>query len=157
MPSKNLHEQPAPTLKVSCPNGQHLYSSSIAQLNIPNVPANANEARVFTDLKSGNLLSIGQLCDNGCKAIFQQTKVTINNKNNQTVLEGPRDPVTKLWTVNIPTAPTTPSDAKQPTHPQQAHGIIQKKTTQSDLAIFHHATLGTPTQSTLLKAHVAQS
>ena len=99
MPSENLLEQPAPTLKVSCPNGQHLYSTSI-----PTRPCQCKQARVFTDLKSGDLLSIGQLYDNGCEAIFQQTKVTIKNKHNQTVLEGPRDPVTKLWTVNIPTA-----------------------------------------------------
>ena len=152
MPSENLPEKSVLTLKVGCPNGQNIYSTSIAQLNIPNVPANANKARVFKDLNSGNLLSIGQLCDNGCEAIFQPTKVTIKNKNNQTVLEGPRDPVTKLWTINIPTATQAPCYTKQPTHQHQANGIIRKKTTQSDLTIFYHATLGASKYSALLKA-----
>lgn len=122
-----LQEQPAPTLQVGCPNGQTMQSTMTTQLKIPNVPAT-----------SGNLLSIGQLCDNNCTAHFSKTKVIIKNTNNKVVLQGPRNERTKLWKIDVPiTTPKAIHDNK-PIAPSilQANGIIWKKTTKSELAIY---------------------
>ena len=141
----------ASPLSVGCPNGQAMISTKSTQLAIPNVPTIANSARVFDDLKTGNLLSIGQLCDSDCKATFTKTKVTISNKEDEVVLKGPRDPRTGLWTVDIPLTNKTSTDQRS-SHEQVANGLLRAKTTKSDLAMYHSASLGNPTPSTLLPA-----
>ena len=109
----------------------------------PNVPATANKARVFDNLTSGYLLSIGQLCDNECTALFEKDKVTIKNKQQETIMTGPRQKTTGLWTVTIPTKQTKEN---------MSNGMLHNKKTKQDLAKYHHASLWYPTKSTLLKA-----
>ena len=99
MKTANMKTEPAPPLSVGCPNGQAIISTTSTQLAIPKIPPTANNARVFDGLKTGNLLSIGQLCDSNCQATFTKDKVTISNQDKQVVLEGPRDRRTGLWTV----------------------------------------------------------
>ena len=154
MRSSNLLEQPATMLQVGCPNRQQMQSTTIMQLKIPNVPANANSARVFPALTLGNLLSIGQLCGNDYTAHFSKTKVTIKNNNNKVVLEGPHDKWIKLCKIDAPIATPTTIPKNPPTAPPlpQANGIIWKKTTMSELAIYHNTSLGALPPSLVLKA-----
>ena len=77
MKTDNMNTTPAPQLTVGCPNGHAIKSHIQTQLAIPNLPTEANKARVFDDLKTGNLLSIGQLCDSDCKATFTKSAVEI--------------------------------------------------------------------------------
>jgi acyl-CoA thioesterase len=144
MNNSKLKTKRATTIKVQCPNGETITSDKTTTLAIPNVPERANEARVFNSLKSGNLLSIGQLCDNDCTATFQKEKVIIRNKKQEEILQGPRDDKTGLWTVEIPT--------KNEEKENKANGMIRDQKTKQDLAKFHHASLGYPTKSTLIKA-----
>ena len=44
---------------------------------------------------------LGKLCDEGCGAWFEHKKVTIYDKNGKELIQGPRDPTTKLWKLNI--------------------------------------------------------
>jgi hypothetical protein len=80
MLDKDIKTKHAPTLEVECPNGQVIMSNKTTTLAIPNVPETANKARVFETLTSGNLLSIGQMCDSECTALFEKDKVTIKTK-----------------------------------------------------------------------------
>ena len=59
---------------------------------------------VFPDMAS-SLLSIGQLCDDGCIALFDKHQVAII-KDNAVILTGHRNPRTKLWMVDLNASPT---------------------------------------------------
>lgn len=141
----------APQLSAGYTNGQAIISNSQTQLAIPNVPKAANNARVFNQLKSGNLLSFGHLCDNDCQPTFTKKEVKITNECDQVVLTGPRDTRTGLWMVDVPLSSDKIHDQNLPPSPV-ANSIISRKNTKSDLAIYHVASLGNPVPSTLLPA-----
>ena len=153
MKTSAMKTSPARPISVGCPNGHILQSTEQTQLAIPGVPTSGNNARVFNELKTGNLLSIGQLCDSDCKATFSKEKMTITNSQNIEVLNGPRDKRTGLWTVELPLATTTdtPTEAIKESI-LNANGVIRAKTTRSDLAKYHYESLGSPAPSTLLPA-----
>ena len=88
-------------IAVILPNGQCMRSSNVTNLNIPNSSKTGNHAHLFHDLTSGNLLSVGQLCDDGYDVTFTKNKVTFS-KNNQTMLKGIRRMHDGMRTVNIP-------------------------------------------------------
>jgi hypothetical protein len=46
-------------------------------LPITGIPEAATVAPIFPNLKSGSLLSVGQLCDYGCEAMFTKHMVCI--------------------------------------------------------------------------------
>ena len=59
----------------------------------------AQPAHVFNDLTTGSLISMVQLCDDNCIAIF--TKFDVKTlKQNQVIVTGLRDRTNSLW--NIP-------------------------------------------------------
>ena len=98
----------------------------------------AQSAFVLDDLRTGTLISLAQLCDDDCTAIFSKNNVKIV-KMNTVIINGTRTP-NGLWTI-----PITP-----PLH--QANGILRLDKTKQELALYYHATLGSPVSSTLLRA-----
>jgi hypothetical protein len=92
---------------------------------------------VLNDLKTGTLISLAQLCDDDCIAIFTKYDVQIV-KDDQVIIKGQRMP-NGLWSVPI---------TKQPQH--QANAILRKDKTKQDLAAYLHATFGSPSPSTLV-------
>ena len=86
-----------------------------------------------------SLISIGQLCDAGCTAIFNKRNATVYFRNTP-ILTGTRTPP-GLWTIN-----GTPS--------QQPVAALAHRTTKrlSDLMTFLHAACFSPVTQTLLKA-----
>ena len=87
-------------LPIRMPNGEIIQSSHTALLPQTNIPIEARKAHIFPGLKNKSLLSIGTLCDNGCKATFDDTEVIIENKeNNEIVMRGTRDPMTNCTTL----------------------------------------------------------
>ena len=65
-----------------------------------------------------SLISIGQLCDDDCIAIFSKNDLNIF-KNNKLVLQGKRNKTGGLW--NVPLAPTIKS------HEYSINFIVHKK------------------------------
>jgi hypothetical protein len=63
--------------------------------------AAASKAHVFPGMAHHSLLSVGQLCDEGCIVTFQRDTVTICNSNNSKLLSGPRDDTIGLWRINL--------------------------------------------------------
>lgn len=101
--------------------------------------ATAQSAFALNDLKTGSLVSLSQLCDDDCVAIFNKYDVKIH-KNNKIIITGTRMN-NGLWSVPIETAST-----------HQANGILRLDQPKADLASYHHAALGSPVSSTLLRA-----
>ena len=99
----------------------------------------ANESHHFPNLHT-SLVSVGQLCDNGCEAIFTKDKAIIT-KANDIILEAPRNPNTGLWHYQ-------PSN--HPMHHQC--NFIQDQHTNLSLVEYYHATAGYPVPATWLKA-----
>ena len=59
-------------VKVLLLNHATVQASHTGQINIPSLPPEARTTHIFTELASGSLLSIGQLCDHGCSAYFDK-------------------------------------------------------------------------------------
>jgi hypothetical protein len=105
-----------------------------AELPIQELPHAARQAHLFPALSSGALLSIGQLCDHGCQAIFNVSTVEII-KNNKSTLKGHRTPTNGMWLIQLPTnskyTHRSPSSLAAPLPKQAvACNAIKQKTKQ---------------------------
>ena len=105
-----------------------------------NLTSKAQSAFVLDNLKTGSLISLAQLCDDDCIAIFTNYDVNIV-KNNQVIITGRRES-SGLWSI-----PITPS-----TDHHQANGILRTDKPKRELAEYIHATFGSPAPSTFLSA-----
>jgi hypothetical protein len=99
----------------------------------------AQSAFALDDLRTGSLISLAQLCDDDCIAIFNKYDVKILKKD-KIIITGTRTR-NGLWHLPI-TAPVS----------HQANGILRLDKPKEELAIYHHAALGSPVPSTLLRA-----
>jgi hypothetical protein len=140
-------------IAVSLPDGALIRSSHTGTLPVPGLPLSACRAHVFQSLQSHSLLSIGQLCDHGCKAVFTHSKVTIT-RNDLVMLTGTRSSATNgLWTLD-PLDPTSPA---APAHPINGsvnamfHTTLAHDTIANRIA-FYHAILFPPSLSTWCQA-----
>ena len=131
-----------------------MQSISTASLPIPDLPATATKAHGFPHLASGSLLSVGQLCDHQCTAVFTSTKANIyHNKDiqiipkGQSILEGTRSAHDQLWSVQL-VPPTHPL----PTPAQHKAFATVIQPSLPDRISFYHAALFSPVLTTWLKA-----
>ena len=108
----------------------------------PSLSTKAQSAFVLDDLQTGTLISLAQLCDDNCIAIFNKFEVRIL-KQDEIIITGKRMS-NGLWSI-----PLTPVTAP-PVH--QANGILRLDRPRQELAAYHHAALGSPATSTLLRA-----
>ena len=99
----------------------------------------AQHAFALDDLKTGTLISLAQLCDDDCLAIFTKYDVKIIKKNTL-IITGHRLP-NGLWSLPL-----------EPSNKHQINGILRTDRPKRELAEYHHASLGCPAPSTLLRA-----
>ena len=85
-------------IEVLLPNSARMRSTHTALLDIQGLPQQAKTTHIFPNLASGSLLSIGQLCDAGCTALFDKKKLYIFNKG-KIIMQGTRQK-SKLWTID---------------------------------------------------------
>ena len=64
-------------IKVVLPNNNIMQSTHESLKDIPTIPEAARRTHIFSHLASGSLLSIGQLCDAECSALFDKNKLYI--------------------------------------------------------------------------------
>ena len=126
-------------ISVTVPNGQTMLSTHTTLLDIPKLPKAARQAHLFPDMPNTSLLSVGLLCDAGCIATFTQNSVTIT-LDDSPILTGHRCPNTRLWKV-----PLNPP-------PKPLCNAILGTTKAAEMVAYSHATLFSPTLSTLQKA-----
>ena len=148
---QNINNGPAVTL----PDNTDIRPSSKGHLNLPGLSPSATNSYIFPDLKSASLLSVGQLCDDGCDVTFTSHDVKAI-KNGQEILVGSRNWNDRLWDVKFDNhgnhikspplpIPINPSNNK-------VNVIIPKDLSLSKLIEFYQGCLFSPAKSTLLKA-----
>jgi hypothetical protein len=129
---------PPPPISIRNPNGAVMHSTHEAELDIAALPPHARHVHIVPALSSASLLSMGQLCDAGCKIAFDATDVTVYHNGN-IVLTGKRTPATRLWTIDLNNSTPTPPAANA------AIGSA----TPAELVAFAHAALFSSALSTL--------
>jgi hypothetical protein len=106
----------------------------------------AKTGHIFDDRKSGSLISIRQLCDDDCIALFTKYDVKIY-KDGKVIIVGQRNNVNCLWHI-----PLAPKETDTPQLQHSANGAIRNVRTKQDLAAFLHACAFSPQYSTFLRA-----
>jgi hypothetical protein len=124
------------------PNGTTIQSSHTCNLLLTELPPQARQAHVFPGLVRNSLISVGQLCDNGCSVTFTKDQVTVS-KNKKCVMYGSRDPKSRLWRVDL-----KQKFEKQEVQCNQAHD----NNNQKDLINYLHAACFSPVKSTWITA-----
>jgi hypothetical protein len=100
MDSTCINKQPTTDgVHVALPNRQTIQAAHTCDLNQPQLQPGARTAHKFPQLAHA-LLSIGQLCNNGCTATFTAKEVRVTAQNGL-VLRGIRDPTTGLWKIPL--------------------------------------------------------
>ena len=89
------------SIVVAQANGETIQSTHIANMNLPTLSSEAKIGHVIPYLSSVSLLSIGQLCDDDCLALFTKEKVFIF-KQNTLLLKGQRNHFNGMWTIPVP-------------------------------------------------------
>ena len=144
------HVSKSTSTAVVLPNRTALASNTVGTLNLhPNISAKASQAHILPGLTNSSLLSIGQLCDDGCIAIFHKLHLNIY-KNAQLVLYGMRNFKDGLWDVKLPTH--TPATNQLQNNQLVANAIIRQDQTKTELANYLHACAFSPALPTLQKA-----
>jgi hypothetical protein len=113
-------------ITVGLPNGATLQSSiTNCALDIPQLPHKARKAHLIPGLTHSSLVSIGTLCDAGCKASTFDRNTVVVTKDDTIVLTSPRDTRTGLWKF-----PMTPTPTPIPTLPNtlQCVNVLQLQT-----------------------------
>jgi hypothetical protein len=145
------HTHNGPSVQVA--NGDKIETTLRATIPLaPELSDQAKEGHIFHNLQSGSLISIGQLCDDDCVALFTKYHVKLY-KNGKVIIVGKRNSANGLWT--IPLAPKQALPNPKPTNPRRSHlanGAIRHASTKQDLAAFLHACAFSPIPSTFLRA-----
>ena len=73
------------------------------QVNLPltKFSSQATHSHLLPNLNISSLLSIGQLCDLDCSALYTKTGVAIFNSQNERFLNGQHNQSYVIWDVNI--------------------------------------------------------
>ena len=108
----------------------------------------SSDARVLRNIRpiSISLLSIGQLCDDNCQALFDKHLLHIF-KNRKLILQGFRIFLDGLWDIHFGSNKPT-----QSTQQLVAKAIIRRDKTKTELANFFHGCLFSPPLVTLQQA-----
>jgi hypothetical protein len=119
-------------------------SSHTADLDIPELNAAASKANVFPGMASHYLLTVGQLCDEDYIVTFKQASVAICDSEKATILSGPRDFNTGLWSINLK---QTNNHIPEPI----ANNVYELRNTGALVHYLHNA-LFSPMKSAMLQA-----
>ena len=131
--------------------------SGMLPLGITSLGKNARKTHVFDTLGSASLISVANMCDDGCHVVFNKNNVFIT-KDNKVIIKGNRNWRDRLWDIKVPHVLSSRNQLNQQTahksHQQHHHMsvILCKKQSKTTLATYHHHTLFAPTESTLRKA-----
>ena len=126
--------------QVNLPDGSKMTATDIGILPLGDFLSKiAKQGNVLKGLANSSLLSIGQLCDDNCVAVFNKHNLRIY-KQGQLLLTGLRNWTDGLWDVIIPHIK------------QHANMIVRKDKTKSELAEYLHKCAFSPSLSTFLKA-----
>jgi hypothetical protein len=132
-PCNNKQEVHVP-LSVNMPTGPTIQSSHTCDLLLAYLPPQARKAHILPGLVHNSLISVGQLCNNGCDATFTREQVTVSRD---------RDPRSRLWRVDL-------KKKFETKHVQCNHA--HDSSNQKDLINYLHAACFSPVKSTWVTA-----
>ena len=135
-------------ISVQLPSGQLISNTHDTHLPIFDLPPTATLARIFPSLRSASLVSIGQLCDAGCKATFDSQKVKVT-KNGKVLLTRVRNLHNHLWEFKL--TQTTQKLNHLPAPPPQINNVYTLST-KSSIINFLHGACGFPAKSSWIHA-----
>jgi hypothetical protein len=98
-PCSNKQSAQVP-LNVNMPNRTTTQLSHTCNILLTELPPQARQGHILPGLVHNSLISVGQLCDNGCSVTFTQDQVTVSKKGKH-LMYGARDPKSRLWRVNL--------------------------------------------------------
>jgi hypothetical protein len=132
-------------------SGHTITANKAVQIPLsPQLSTKATKGHLFQDLQSGSLISIDQLCDEDCVALFAKSEMAVY-KDGAVIIQGKRDSTNGLWSIPLDLSTKPPPSINQ-LNPHQANGIIQTTKTKADLAAFLHSCAFSPSPTTLLIA-----
>ena len=127
------------------PNNSRIQPMYEGEIQLPEkLSDRARKALVYPEISNDSLLSIGQLFDDDCIAVFTNKRVLIF-KNNKMILEGKRNKKDGLWDVPVKTKNFKSKYLK-------VNYIIQRKKSKHDLAHYLHRCAMSPKISTFQAA-----
>jgi hypothetical protein len=131
-------------ISVILPDGSTIRSTHTGLLPIPELPLQATKAHLFPSLHTA-LVSIPQLCDAGCSALFTAEAATIL-LDQHPILQGSRT-ADGLWQLQLNQPPQ-----QQVKHTTPKANAVYTPTKLAELVKYSHATLFSPVFSTLEQA-----
>jgi len=124
-------------------------STHKGQLPIPSIPTGATEAHVIPALRN-SLLSIGKLCDAGLHAHFTAKHVKVIGPRGNIILQGSRDPTTRMWMVPLPlSGPIQTQEEQKANHGEANATRLLPQHAGSRVSHLHRA-FGSPAASTFI-------
>jgi hypothetical protein len=135
-------------VRVSIANGQVMTATHNAILSPPHLPVQLNssdcKASVHPDLQN-SLISLGQLCDNGCDYVLLDKHHASIIQNGVTSIIGQRDTSNGMWLVDLQPsgAPMVPP-ARHPTYQHRANSAYEQKTKAALIDFLHRACFSPP-------------
>ena len=90
--------------------------------------AEAQTAMIIPNLKSASLISIGQLCDDGCTAVLDKKDLTVVKKET-VILRGKRNKLDGLWDIPIEKRHITTDNFQLPTTHAALYAAKQQRHT----------------------------
>ena len=75
---------------VHLPNNMTMQAERVGHLPFTQLSDQATKTHIFDDLKSSSLISLGQLCDDGCNILPNNTHMNVF-KNDKLVIQGHRN------------------------------------------------------------------
>ena len=101
----NHHNEEGPPVKL--PNSSTINDNKVGYLPSQDIlSTKAKKVRILSDLKSSNLISLGQLADDGCKTTILENDLYVQ-KNGKTIMHGIRNRTDDLY--DIPIYPAHPN------------------------------------------------
>ena len=85
-------------MNITLPDNTKILSSHKCELNLPNIPAPANEAYILPGMKDHSLVSVTKLCEAGCSVTFEKTECIVS-KNGKELIRGTKN---RKWTMVYP-------------------------------------------------------
>ena len=132
------------------PNGTNITTCAKYNLQLPHVSEQASETDILPTFKH-SLISIGQLCDDGCTATFSKHGCTIYNKNKKPVITGIQNPETRLYeqdmTIqNTRHRPKNNIPVRNKRKKQESNAMLPIKNLQEHIKYLHQCTFSPTTR-----------
>ena len=142
-------------LPILMPNGKIITSTHTALLSKPDLPIEVQKAHIFTGLNKA-LLSIGNFCNHGYQAVFDDKEVLILRKiNGKMMIKGRRYPLSNLYMLNLNQRSNLMTKFRTPDE-YFSRNVYECKS-KGTLVDYHHATCRRSTQSWWVKENLKTS